>query len=49
MRLFALATTGARSVPSDYDSAMRALYSWVPQEREPSCRRESRPEYGEWG
>ena len=32
----------------DY-AAMRALYGQVPPSREPSCRRESRPEYGEWG
>ena len=49
LRMFRGAPPGSRAVPSDYDAAMRALYGHVPPSREPSCRRESRPEYGEWG
>jgi len=41
---------GHRLVPTDYAPAMRALYGKgaVPSTDEPPCRRESRPEFGEW-
>ena len=50
-RMFHGQPPGHRLVPSEYAPAMRALYGKgaVPSTEEPSCRRESRPEYGEWG
>ena len=47
VRMFGGRPPGFRSVPTDYDDAMMALYGFVPG-REPPCKRESRPEYGEW-
>eukprot|EP00908_Phaeocystis_cordata_P002738 Transcript_12981.p1 GENE.Transcript_12981~~Transcript_12981.p1 ORF type:complete len:545 (+),score=135.74 Transcript_12981:94-1728(+) len=51
LRMFHGQPPGHRLVPSEYAPAMRALYGKgaVPSTEEPSCRRESRPEYGEWG
>tara|TARA_B110001452_G_scaffold78343_2_gene63880 strand:+ start:308 stop:1945 length:1638 start_codon:yes stop_codon:yes gene_type:complete len=50
MRMFAGQPPGYRRVPTDYAGAMRTLYGKgaVPSMDEPPCRRESRPEHGEW-
>ena len=50
MRMFAGQPPGYRRVPTDFAGAMRTLYGKgaVPSTDEPPCRRESRPEHGEW-
>jgi len=48
LRMFGGRAPGFRRVPTDYDTAMHALYGLVPGAAEPSCARESRPEHGEW-
>ena len=51
LRMFGGQPPGFRRVPTDYATAMRTLYGKgaVPSSEEPPCRRESRPEFGEWG
>lgn len=49
-RMFRGEPPGARRVPQNYDAAMTSLYgAGVLPGSEPSCQRQSRPEFGEWG